>query len=441
MSNIPVSRAEYTEYFNDVTMVNNVYKGSKYANTYLKQFLREDDTDFKDRKQVATIDNYVSKTIEGIKNIIFRKSIDLSNIKNKDLLSWLENDVDLNGNDINDFAKKLTVNIAKDGFTYLLVDAPKANPDIITKRDEQLAKIRPYFINIKRLDLINWNIVNGEYEFIVFNESYVVRNGLFGVETKQQLKAMFNDGRTIVFRDGAIYEDYQREVKEITIVKIDDKDVPPFLDMAKLNIEQMNRKSEKQNYVRIGAAPFPIFYGTPDSNAAKTLSITQGLRFNSKTENGFEWAEMSGSNFNIIKDDIEALNLEMEKIGVSFVSNMDTKTATQVNKESMENESKLSDYALKIEAGINKALDYVGYYNANIKDQYITVNKDFDSNILTPEQVAMYQQLRINGDISWELFMELLIKGEVIGYLDEKQLQTESVRRLNEGLADNANNL
>lgn len=436
MSDLPINRAEYTEYYNDVKLVNDIYKGSKYASSYLQQFLREEKADYETRKSVATLDNYVFKTIDSIKNIIFRKSIDLSNVKNKELLTWLENDIDLNGNDINEFAKKLLVNAVKDGHTYLLVDSPVVSEDIVTKRDEQLANIRPYFVNIKREDLLNWNIVNGVYEFIVFNESYTVRKGLFGVETKQQLKAMFNDGRTMVFRDGAVYKDYQREVKEITISKIDDKLLPPLLDMAKLNIEQMNRKSEKQYYVRIGACPFPIFYGTL-GEGVKTLSITQGIQFNSKTENGFEWAEMSGSNYEIIKSDIEALNLEMEKIGVSFSSESIVKTATQTTKESLENESKLVDYSQKIELGINNGLKDMLKYNSTIGENYIAVNKDFDSSIITPEQFNIYMQLRTNGDISYDLFLDLLQKGEIIPYLDDKQREAEKMNRLNEGLGNN----
>ena len=82
--------------------------GQKYVYYYIKKILmeeREEPEDFTKRKKSATIDNYVLRTAESIKNIVFRKDIDLANIKNKELLNWLETDIDNKGNSINEFAK------------------------------------------------------------------------------------------------------------------------------------------------------------------------------------------------------------------------------------------------------------------------------------------------------------------------------------------------
>ena len=61
---------------------------------------------------------------------------------------------------------------------------------------------------------------------------------------------------------------------------------------------------------------------------------------------------MSGKNHAIIKDEIESLNLEMENISVSFATESRIKTATEIEKSSVEGESKLTDYANSLEESI-----------------------------------------------------------------------------------------
>ena len=66
--------------------------------------------------------------------------------------------------------------------------------------------------------------------------------------------------------------------------------------------------------------------------------------------------------------------------------------------------------------------------------QTIAVNKDFSSNILSAEQFSILQQLRLNGDISYDMLMSLLVKGEIISYMDDKTLAIEKQRIADEGL-------
>lgn len=436
MSDKPIKRQEYTDFENDVKLVYDVFRGSKYACNYLDQFLREDNSDYNKRKLKANLDNYVFRTCDSIKNIIFRKPISTDNVTNNELKTWLEEDIDLNGNDINEFSKKVLVNAVRDGKSYILVDSPIIPDDVVTKADEADAKVRPYLVNIKRADLINWDMDEfGQYTMVLFNESYVVKSGLFGVEKKVQQKAMFNDGTTIIFRDDKEYLRFEREVKEITLIEVDDKDIPPLLDMAKLNITQMNRMSEQDNYVRIGSCPFPITYGSIETDTPQTLSISQGLRFPNKQEGGFEWAELKGKNYQISESHIKSLIEKMENISISFAVDVNVKTATQVQAEATEDESKLSDYAQKIELAINNAIMYMYLYNPTLKgDNYVSVNKDFASNVLSPEQFNILMQLRLNNELSYELFIQMLMQGEIIPYLDEKQLAAEKLNRLNDGM-------
>lgn len=441
MANNPQQHPLYTEYNTQVQLVNDMYNGSDSASKHLVPYQNEKDKDkaeFTERKKLVAPNNYVLRTVQSIKNIIFRKPISTTEITDKELLAWLEN-IDLKDTDINEFSKELLVNTVRDGIGYFLVDSPSKEDENMSLLEEKEKNIRPYFVPIKRQDLTFWLTDSfGNYRVIVFNESYELLTGDFGLEIKTQQKAIFNDGRVMIFRDGEKYQEYTREVKKITLVKIDDELVPPLYDMTKKNIEQMNRASEKSKYVRVGANPVPLMFGQlmeEDEATEITGGISSGFRFTNKTDCDFKWGEMSGANYKVIKEEIELLSKEMEDISISFATESNVKTATQVNKDSTEDESKLVDYATKLEDGINLGIEYMGEFRTtgDFSKQKVVANKDFDSNIITPEQFNMYKELRVNGDITYDRFMDLLERGELLPVLEQAERDKEKMDLRDEG--------
>lgn len=441
MADYPIKTEEYTRHENQVKLVNDVFKGSDTAKEHLRKFQREDNTDFLNRQLDCTIDNFVFRGIDTRKNIIFRKDISLENITNNELLEWCENDIDLNRTSLNEFAKQWLVAKDRDGFAFALVDTPKVDDTIQTKLDEQREMIRPYAVLIERKDLFYWETDNyGNYKVIAFFESYEDReDGIFGFETKQQVKAIFADGRVMIFREDKFYEEYQREVQEITITKLGNNNIPLFYDMAKINIKAMNRESEKSNYVRVASSPFPLVFGSlqgGDDGSVQTMSVNQGLHFTSTQECDFRWAEMSGQNYEIIRTELKELAEQMENISINFATEGSNKTATEVEAEKTEDESKLTNTAQQLEEALNNMLKDFGKMrlNFNVENQTVEVNKDFSSNTLTPEQVAQLQTMRLNGDISYDRLMDELEKGEILATLTEQEREVEKTRLLNEGI-------
>ena len=191
--------------------------------------------------------------------------------------------------------------------------------------------------------------------------------------------------------------------------------------------------------MRVGASPFPIIKGQlmgGDTESPKTLSINQGLHF--QDENGsFEWAEMAGSNYDMIQREIEYLEKQMQRQSVEFITDLKNATATEVEKSSTSKESKLADYAQELEDGINDALMMIQWFTTDkIGDNYITVNKDFDSAIMKPEQAQFLLSLFTQNALSYDMFIDLLIKGELLPYIDDKQKETEKLRLRDGGFED-----
>lgn len=432
----------YVKHEQQFEHVSNVYDGIDSAKQYIQQYSQEENKEYADRQSMATLDNFVFRTVDDIKNIIFRKPLDLSAITNANLKVYSEK-INFEDN-LNEFSKEVLANRIKDGFTYILVDSTNYDRNEVTTKAHQEAKnIRPYFVNIPRANILSWKFNEaGEYTQIVIKEEYEI-DSEYNVEIGTQIKVWNDQGVVQIWRDDEKYgEPIETGLGKIPIVKIGDDDIPPLYDLAKINITHMNRDSEVSNYSRVGGAAFLAVFGDLDDgeNAPATLGINKGLKFRDKTTSDVKWIEMEGKNYEMLKDRILYHEDQMMRISVSFTTDtLEAKTATQVNKESVTGESKATDYATELEDGINKAIQMINEYTttSNISEENrVEVNKDFDSSILTPEMVTSYRTDYLAGIISYDKLLEYLIAGEYFKDMTDEEKNAEKARLMDNPMGD-----
>jgi len=429
MSDTPQPSASYIKHQTQLKLTQDIFNGSDTANNYLRQFPKEDATPYKERQEDSALDNFVFSTVDTIKNIIFRKSIITTNVTNNGVKDWIKT-INFREN-LNEFAKKLLVNRIRDGKTYILVDRMSFNAEETKNASQQTDNDkRPYFVNILRENLIEVEYDKfGQYSRVSIKEFYTVKKGAFGSESKEQIKVWYQDGKIEIYRDAELYSTQQTTLKQIPLVEIGSDEVPPLYDQAKLNIQHLNRNSECSNYVRVGASPFLAVYGNietgNDQKTPPTLGINSGLKFTDKQSSGVEWVEMTGANFEIINSEITKIADMMIRKTVELVSSTNIKTATQIEKESTEGESKLNDYATELEFGINKALEFMQFFSeATLGENLITVNKDFNNSILSPEQANSYRMDFVQGIITIDQLWALYEAGEYLPLTDDKEKST-----------------
>jgi len=436
--NVPGEKhPEFVRHENQVKRVNDIYDGVDTAKSYLQQYSQEENDDYRKRQDIATLDNFVFRTVEDIKNIIFRKPLDETKLTANNLQEWVKT-INFEDN-LNEFGKKVLNNRLKDGFTYILVDSIDYDRDLVTNKAQQSALgIRPYFVNIPRQNILSWKKnAAGEYTQIVILEEYEIETP-FNVSTGEQIKVWKDDGTVQIWRDDEKHGDeIQTGLTKIPLIKVGDDNIPPLYDLAKINITHMNRDSEVSNYSRVGGAAFLAVFGDlqDGENKPATLGINKGLKFRDKSTSDVRWVEMEGKNYEMLKDRILYHEDQMKRIAVSFTTEQENKTATQVNKESMTGESKATDYATELEEALNSSIQMLNEYltTGNISEEnVIEVNKDFDSAILTPEMVASYRTDYLSGIISWEKLMEYLIAGEYFKDMTDKEIEEEKQRLLDD---------
>lgn len=432
---------EYVKHEIQVTKVNDVYTGIDTAKQYLQRYNQEETKDYNARQDIATLDNFVFRTVEDIKNIIFRKPLDQTAIKHANFKKYAEK-INFNDN-LNEFAKGVLENRLKDGKTFVLVDSIDYDKEqVVNQAQANALGIRPYFVNIPRKNILSWKKNQlGQFTQLVILEEYEIE-GPYNISVGEQIKVWKNDGTVQIWRDDEKHGDViETGLKVIPIVQIGNDDVPPLYDLAKINITHMNRDSEVSNYTRVGGAAFLAVFGDLEEagNKPATLGINKGLKFRDKSTSDVKWVELEGSNYDMLKDRILYHEDQMKRIAVSFTTEQENKTATQVNKESMTGESKATDYATELEEGINAAIQMMNEYITSNKisiDNKVEVNKDFDSSILTPEMVASYRTDYMAGIISYEKLMEYLIAGEYFKEMTDEEIAEEKARLMDNPMGD-----
>ena len=437
--NLNTKSASYLKHESQIKITQDIFNGSDTANNYLRKFPKEDSIPYKERQEDSALDNFVFSTVDTIKNIIFRKPIITTNVTNNGVKEWIKA-INFQQN-INEFAKKLLISRIRDGKTYILIDRMSFNANETLNGAQQTDnEKRPYFINIFRENLLDTEYdLFGNFSRVNIREFYTEKSGKFGVETKEQIRVWHQNGLVEIYRANELFSTIQTSLKEIPLVEIGSDDIPPLYDQAKLNIQHLNRNSECSNYVRVGASPFLAVYGNietgNDQKTPPTLGINSGLKFTDKQSSGVEWVEMTGANFEIINSEITKIADMMIRKTVELVSSTNIKTATQIEKESTEGESKLNDYATELEAGINKALEFMQFFSeAALGENLITVNKDFNNSILSPEAANSYRMDYMQGIITIDQLWALYEAGEYLPLTDDKEKSTNKTLLKDSGI-------
>ncbi len=395
---------DYTLFKQDVLKSQNVYHGTKTSVQYLEKFAKETDESFKYRESNVTLTNFVKRTVNSSRNMIFRKPLEIiGNVSKEDIRT------------LNSLAEEVTVNVIRDGFTYIINDADIYDASVQTRADEITRGLEPYMYVVSRERVPNWSFnEDGEYMHFTINETYTEVQGYIQ-EQKPQQRIFKDDGTVEIWRDGALYETIETSNQFVPVTKVGYEDLPYVYDLAKLNLNHMNRRSELNRYLRIAASPVPIIYGAGDTATNITVGVDTALSFNNKDEGGFEWGEMTGSATNLLQDDLVTLEKQMVETAVSMVSadkSNQIKTATQVSSEIAEDESTLANIASIVQLGMNSALRLLEEMGG--PSLIVHVNRDYTSNLLSPEQTNQYMSLYLQGVISHETLLELLVTGEVL---------------------------
>lgn len=459
-SNLPsvlsLAAASYQEELQLVLDVWNDLKNRERV--YLPQEAKEPAKAWSDRIKRCMFDNRFEPAIKDYAGLLSVFSL------NDDVAQSIldnQNNIDQWGNDIWTFFHEVDQMTLRDGWCSVLVEFPPQDPNITSQDDFIQSSRRPYLVPVDRRNILNWRTteIGGKPQLVqvTIREIRLEPDGDFG-EKEQVYYRVLRPGEYAVYqiveRKGAesqllLVEQGTTSFTEIPLVYYSVTESAlfaakaPFLNLAKLNIEHYQKRSQLNEVLRKCNLPVPVRKGlirtADDLKKVPSLVIGPNSVLDIPTDGDFYFAEPSGVAIAASKDDIKDTEAAMDRMTLDFLTSGDhQKTATEVVLDSTKTSANLKGVARRKESGIQQVFAFWVQYTGEPQGGSIAMDEDLLSMPLTPEQVDKLQNLADSGRISDRTLLLLLQRGKVLPRqfdIDAEVAMTEGVQPKDEVLA------
>lgn len=195
----------YTQYANEWELYQAAYEGgpdiANDRNVFRHQ--RENEEDFEDRVKRAHYQNYCGPLVDFFTDFIFTETIHRDGGRNSSWYKDFIKDVNKKGDDIVSFMRDVCDDMQIYGMSYVLVDTPAApDVDVISKQTELEYGIRPYWVLIKPLEILDWMVDDFDnFMYVKRKQLVTILDDVGRVRTKEKYTEWYNDKIHITFID------------------------------------------------------------------------------------------------------------------------------------------------------------------------------------------------------------------------------------------------
>jgi hypothetical protein len=455
---------------------------------YLPRMEAESDAAYAARLNGAALFNAFARTVKACAGLVNQKEPQLGDDMPARLVAMWEN-VDRSGTHGAVMVSLLTLSGLTDGFAGIFVDYPRADdPSVnlslasaavmpgreLSTDDETKLGLGPYFVRFRADDVIKavYQVVSGIRRLIllVLREASDRRVGSFGIETVLRYRVYRDDGKAVT------YELWERMARTqsvplqitqpvaMTNVKaipwspfiagdvVDQNETrPPLNDLADLNIEHFQVKTNIRNLESLALVPTMVRVGaTPDAEG-KYPPIVLGPRTSIEAPavqgvaTPIYWLSPNVTVLEPSNKSLANIEQQMGAAGLAFLNpelrRAETAEAKRID-ASVQNASLVS-LARALQDCIETAFMFAGQY-INEPAGSVTINTDFEEVVMDPTMIAQLVAARQSGNLSIETFLALLEKGRVLddGFDiegEKKRILEENVNTLKSMGVDNGN--
>jgi hypothetical protein len=381
--------------------------GSEFIERYLKRFSkREDDGEFKDRKDLTCCPSFSAEAIDEIKNSIYQRMVDITREGASDsydrAVDGLDHGVDLIGSSMNYFiGQKILPELLTMRKVGVYVDMPDVRT--ATLMEARQSKARPYLYYYRAEEILNWMLDDSsepnEYSSVLLMETYEVRHPKFAFPYKTEVRfrhmfldeegycniAFYNTASEMIDERGLRTEQLRRlNIKRIPFVMFE---LPYSLlkDVARYQVALLNLTSSDINFVF--RANFPLYTeqqdwrsnsqftkgeGSADDNSNTTGPTTTEIQVGAASGRaygqgldrpGFIHPSPEPLKASLMKQD--QMKQEIRQLVNLSVSNLAPLKQQSVASKQMDNqglESGLSFIGLELERGERRIADFWAMY-------------------------------------------------------------------------------
>lgn len=400
--------------------------------TYLPQWPNEDDNFYKRRLEVATLLPAFSRTVEVLSGKPFSRPVTWSDDVPKRVQELFE-DIDMQGTNLHSYLASTLEGAMGFGINIVLIDYPTTSGEM-TVAETKRAGVRPYWVTISANSLLDWRSerINGRelLTHLRFVECVTEKDPKdeFAEIHIEQVRVL-DSGRWRIYREELnketgknewkLYQEGATSLNYVPAVPVYGKRLgfmcskPPLAEIAYLNVEHWQSKSDQQTILHV--ARVPILFGKgfdPDDEitiGASTAVISE------KDDADLKYVEHTGKAIESGSKDLERLEDLMRQIGAELlVIKPGRVTVAQTRQEDESGTCALQRIVQDFEDAAEQMLQITAEWLGEKTGGSLTIYNDFGASSLAEATAQLLLDANIADVISNEtLFSELQRRGLV----------------------------
>jgi hypothetical protein len=406
---------------------------------YLPKLAAETDTDYNARKARTPFFNATSRTISGLKGMMFRKA---PMVEVPAAIEPFLADIDMAGTPLDLFTQRVSQDVLTDWAGIMVDRPPMPEGEAITQARAEQIGLRPMLLRYPAVSVINWKTarVNNALvlTLVVLQESAALEGEEFEhkTETRYRVLDLVPGEAGMVYRQRvfAVHDEKDVQIgKDIFpamngktmsfipfwFIGVDGMEatppVPPLLDLVDMNIHHYQVSADYEHGCHFSGLPtlfisgyMPeegkvIYLGSPAANA---LPDPQAQAY---------YAEVDGD-FGALRANLDAKKDEMAVLGARMLETQKkTVESADTQKQRVAGEQcQLAAMAQVLSMAMTKALTVFAEWAGATGKVVFEVNRDFIPVGMTAEDLNALVTSWQAGAISRQVLHENLQRGEIV---------------------------
>jgi hypothetical protein len=398
------------------------------AKRHLPEWPAEDQKSYQARLKSATLFPAYSRTVAVLTGKPFSKPLTTGTELSPKILELLEN-IDLEGRNLHAFAADLFSNALAYGICGILVDCPPAI-GARTAADEAKLGVRPYFVHVKHDAILGWrtekrggNIILTQLRLM---ETLEEPDGAFKTKTVSQVRVL-EPGKWTTYRKqtttlGEAWVEFETGITTIDVIPFIPVygfrkefmiGTPPMLELAHMNVEHWQSKSDQQTILHV--ARVPILFAK-DMGVDTTLSVgANSLISASSKDADLKYVEHSGAAIEAGRKSLLDLEDLMRQVGAELLVIKSANT-TEVQTIS-DNEQAMCDLqriTQALENALDQAIRLMARWIKQPEDGHVSIYSDFGVSNLAEASAQLLFEMKADGSLTHKTLLNEMKRRSII---------------------------
>lgn len=382
---------------------------------FLPQFPRESDESYDNRLQKSVLSPFTKRLELMLAGMLTRKPVRLTDVS--DVVTEQLFNVDLQGNDLQQWLFNTARVALRYGHVGVLVDAPAAGENG-----------RPYWVSYSPREILGWRteIAEGEQKLTMLRlaETITVPDGKYGEKDVERVRVLTPGAYEIHEKDDKgdynIVDEGRTSLSEIPFAVAYAnrtgvlESMPPLDDIAELNLQHYQVSSDLSNILSVSAIPLLAIYGFPQSAEEISAGASEALALPESARS--EYIEPSGNSFDAQFKQLEQIENKINGLGLAAVlgAKLVGETAEAKRIDRSQGDSTMMVVAQQMQDMIDNCLRFHAEYMQQPVAGSSQVNRDFLGQRLEPQEIQSLLQLYTAGTITQETLLNELANGDVL---------------------------